>query len=75
MQSSTLADLLHAAPAQNTAIVLPEPSPDLESGRPMDIEAIAGVVVELGELFNIPMPHTRAIYAACLLDQITRGVK
>jgi 2-dehydropantoate 2-reductase len=49
---------------------------DLEAGRPMEIEAIAGAVVELGDRMNIPMPHTRAVYAATrLLDQIARGVK
>ena len=49
---------------------------DLEAGRPMEIEAIAGAVVELGGRLNIPMPYTNSIYAAArLLDQTTRGVK
>jgi len=47
---------------------------DLEARRPMEIEAIAGAVVELGERLGIPMPHTRSIYAATrLLDQVSRG--
>ena len=49
---------------------------DLEAGRPMEIEAIAGAVVELGDRLGVPMPHTRAVYASArLLDQINRGMK
>jgi 2-dehydropantoate 2-reductase len=48
---------------------------DLEAGRPMEIEAIAGAVVELGDRMGVAMPHTRTVYAAAhLLDQISRGV-
>jgi 2-dehydropantoate 2-reductase len=47
---------------------------DLEAGRPMELEAIVGAVVELGERLNVPMPHTRTVYAATkLLDRISRG--
>ena len=47
---------------------------DLEAGRPMELEAIAGAVVELGERLGIAMPHTRTVYAATkLLDRISRG--
>ncbi len=46
---------------------------DLEAGRPMELEAIAGAVVELGQRLEVPMPHTRTVYAATrLLDQISR---
>jgi 2-dehydropantoate 2-reductase len=49
---------------------------DLEAGRPMEIEAIAGAVVELGDRLGIPMPHTHSVYASArLLDQINRGTK
>jgi 2-dehydropantoate 2-reductase len=49
---------------------------DLEAGRPMEIEAIAGAVVELGDRLGVPMPHTRAVYASArLLDRINRGMK
>jgi 2-dehydropantoate 2-reductase len=42
---------------------------DLEAGRPMELEAIVGAVVELGERLGVSMPSTRAIYAcAKLLD-------
>ncbi|MBI3695941.1 MAG: oxidoreductase, partial [Acidobacteria bacterium] len=40
---------------------------DLESGRPMELEAIAGAVVELGERLEVPMTNTRAVYACAKL--------
>jgi 2-dehydropantoate 2-reductase len=40
---------------------------DLEAGRPMELEAIVGAVVELGERLNVPMPHTRSVYACTKL--------
>ena len=40
---------------------------DLEAGRPMELEAVVGAVVELGEHFGIPMPHTRTVYACTKL--------
>jgi 2-dehydropantoate 2-reductase len=44
---------------------------DYEAGRPMEIEAIVGAVVELGERLAVPMPATRAVYACTkLLDEI-----
>jgi 2-dehydropantoate 2-reductase len=43
---------------------------DLEAGRPMELEAVIGAVVELGERLSVPMPATRAVYAcARLLDE------
>jgi 2-dehydropantoate 2-reductase len=43
---------------------------DLEAGRPMEIEAVVGAVVELGERLGVPMPATRAVYACVkLLDE------
>ena len=32
---------------------------DLEAGRPMELEAVVGAVVELGERLGVPMPATR----------------
>src|SRR5580700_9190595 len=47
---------------------------DLEAGRPMEIEAIVGAVVELGDRLAVPMPHTRSVYACIkLLDTMARG--
>jgi 2-dehydropantoate 2-reductase len=43
---------------------------DWEAGRPMELEAVVGAVVELGERLGVAMPSTRAVYAcAKLLDQ------
>jgi len=43
---------------------------DLEAGRPMELEAVAGAVVELGEKLGVPMPATRTVYACTkLLDE------
>ena len=40
---------------------------DLEAGRPLELEAVVGAVVELGERLGVPMPHTRAVYACTKL--------
>jgi 2-dehydropantoate 2-reductase len=40
---------------------------DLEAGRPLELEAIVGAVVELGERVGVPMPHTRTVYACAKL--------
>ncbi len=40
---------------------------DLEAGRPMELEAVVGAVVELGERMGVPMPHTRTVYACTRL--------
>jgi 2-dehydropantoate 2-reductase len=40
---------------------------DLESGRPMELEAVVGAVVELGERLAVPMPYTRTVYACTRL--------
>ncbi len=47
---------------------------DLEAGRPMELEALVGAVVELGEKVGLPMTCTRTVYdCARLLSQNTRG--
>jgi 2-dehydropantoate 2-reductase len=40
---------------------------DLESGRPMELEAVVGAVVELGERLGVPMPYARTVYACTRL--------
>ncbi len=35
---------------------------DLEAGRSMELEALVGAIVELGERVGLPMPCTRTIY-------------
>ncbi|HXP68846.1 MAG TPA: 2-dehydropantoate 2-reductase [Candidatus Dormibacteraeota bacterium] len=46
---------------------------DLEAGRPIELEAVVGAVVELGERLDVPMPHTRAVYACTKLLAQTRA--
>jgi 2-dehydropantoate 2-reductase len=42
---------------------------DVEAGRPTEIEAVVGGVVELGARLGVPMPATEAVYACVkLLD-------
>jgi 2-dehydropantoate 2-reductase len=40
---------------------------DVEAGRPMELDAVVGAVIELGERLGIPMPSTRAVYACAAL--------
>jgi 2-dehydropantoate 2-reductase len=47
---------------------------DVEQGRPLELEALVGAVVELGELTATPIPAIRAVYAlASLLARTLRG--
>lgn len=44
---------------------------DLESDRPMELDSVVGVVIELGEKLGLPMPHTKTLYASVrLLEQV-----
>jgi 2-dehydropantoate 2-reductase len=40
---------------------------DLEAGRPMELEALVGSVVELGERVGVPMPYARMVYSCTRL--------
>lgn len=43
---------------------------DLEAGRPLELDAIVGAVIEVADKLNIPVPQTRTVYAcAKLLDR------
>ncbi|HSZ19565.1 MAG TPA: 2-dehydropantoate 2-reductase [Candidatus Acidoferrum sp.] len=46
---------------------------DLEAGRPIELEAVVGAVVELSDRLNVPMPHTLAVYACTKLLAQTRA--
>jgi 2-dehydropantoate 2-reductase len=46
---------------------------DLEAGRPLELEAIVGAVVELGERASVAMPCIRAVYACTKLMAQTRA--
>jgi 2-dehydropantoate 2-reductase len=40
---------------------------DVEQGRPMELDALMGAVIELGELTQTPTPHIGAVYACASL--------
>jgi 2-dehydropantoate 2-reductase len=40
---------------------------DFEAGRPMELEALVGSVVELAERLGIPVPYTRTVYSCAKL--------
>jgi len=40
---------------------------DVEAGRPMELEALVGSVVELGERLGLALPHTRMVYSCAKL--------
>lgn len=47
---------------------------DLESGRPSELEALVGAVVELGDRLGMALPHLRTVYACVgLLERSGRG--
>ena len=49
---------------------------DLEAGRPLELEAVVGSVLELGGQLGVPMPNTRAVYACTkLLERTARGLR
>jgi len=46
---------------------------DLEAGRPMELEAVVGAVIELGARLGVAMPATRAVYACARMLDDKRG--
>jgi len=47
---------------------------DVESGRPLEVEALVGAVVEIADLLRQPLPNLRTVYASVrLLDRSLRG--
>lgn len=48
---------------------------DFEAGRPLEIEAVVGAVVELGERLGVAMPHTRSVYACTRLLASRRAAR
>jgi 2-dehydropantoate 2-reductase len=46
---------------------------DLEAGRPMELDAVVGAVLELGDRLGVPMPATRSVYACTKLLDEHRG--
>ena len=49
---------------------------DVETGRPLEVEALVGAVVEVAGLLDIPVPHMRTVYACTkLLDRTLRQAR
>lgn len=46
---------------------------DIEDGRPIELDALVGSVIELGKLTETPTPHIDAIYACAALLSKTLG--
>jgi 2-dehydropantoate 2-reductase len=44
---------------------------DLEAGRPLELEAVVGAVLEIGERLGVAMPNTYAVYACTKLLERT----
>ncbi|HJZ79874.1 MAG TPA: 2-dehydropantoate 2-reductase [Pyrinomonadaceae bacterium] len=40
---------------------------DIEAGKPTELEAIVGAVIELGDRLGLSLPHTRSVYACVKL--------
>ncbi|HYW72861.1 MAG TPA: 2-dehydropantoate 2-reductase [Pyrinomonadaceae bacterium] len=40
---------------------------DIESGKPTELEAIVGAVIELGDKLGVELPHTKSVYACVKL--------
>jgi 2-dehydropantoate 2-reductase len=47
---------------------------DIEHGRPVELDALMGAVIELGELTQTPTPHIGAVYACASLLARTLAV-
>jgi 2-dehydropantoate 2-reductase len=46
---------------------------DVEAGRPLEVEALVGTVVELGRVTSTPTPYINAVYALVkLIDKVMR---
>jgi len=46
---------------------------DLEAGRTLELDAIVGAALEVGERLGVAMPHTRAVYACTKLLESQRS--
>jgi 2-dehydropantoate 2-reductase len=48
---------------------------DIEAGKPTELEAIVGAVIELGEKLGLSLPNTKAVYACVKLLENAALVK
>jgi 2-dehydropantoate 2-reductase len=44
---------------------------DIEAGKPTELEAIVGAVIELGNKLGVELPNTKSVYACVKLLEIT----
>jgi len=43
---------------------------DIEAGKPTELEAIVGAIIELGDKLELELPNTKSVYACVkLLEQ------
>lgn len=40
---------------------------DVEAGRPLELDALMGAIIELGRMLNVPTPHIDAVYSCVKL--------
>jgi 2-dehydropantoate 2-reductase len=45
---------------------------DIEAGKPTELEAIVGAVIELGDKLRVELPHTKSVYACVKLLEAAR---
>jgi 2-dehydropantoate 2-reductase len=45
---------------------------DIEAGKPTELEAIVGAVIELGNKLGVELPHTKSVYACVKLLETAR---
>ena len=48
---------------------------DIEAGKPTELEAIVGAIIELGDKFGVALPNTRSVYASVKLLEHSALVK
>ena len=46
---------------------------DVETGRPTELEAIVGAIIELGNKMGLPLPNTKSVYACMKLFTTPRS--
>ncbi len=45
---------------------------DIEAGKPTELEAIVGAIIELGDKLGVDLPHTKSVYACVKLLEAAR---
>jgi 2-dehydropantoate 2-reductase len=58
--------------AEQVADAKPSMLQDLERGRPLELDAILGALIELGLLLGVPVPHVSALHSCLALIEARR---